>query len=175
LRHLVERGCEVTVFPADASAEQVLETNPDGVFLSNGPGDPDPLSYAIDNVKKLIQERPTFGICLGHELVGLALGGEIFKLKFGHRGANQPVKELATGKVEITSQNHGFALKEGSMNPDEVEVTHVNLNDGTVEGLRHKTLPVFSVQYHPEASAGPHDAEYLFDRFVEMMEKRKGA
>ena len=170
LRYLVERGCDVTVFPADTPAEQLLETDPDGIFLSNGPGDPEPITYAIENVRKLIHERPTFGICLGHELIGLALGGRIIKLKFGHRGANQPVKDLNTGKVEITSQNHGFAVDLESLGEDAVELTHINLNDNTLEGLRHRELPVFCVQYHPEASAGPHDSEYLFDEFSRLMD-----
>ncbi len=171
LRYLVERGCDVTVFPADAPAEQLLDTKPDGIFLSNGPGDPEPIRYAIDNVRKLIHERPTFGICLGHELIGLALGGKIIKLKFGHRGANQPVKDLKTRKVEITSQNHGFAVDLDSMERDSIELTHVNLNDNTLEGMRHRELPVFCVQYHPEASAGPHDSEYLFDSFAKLMDE----
>jgi carbamoyl-phosphate synthase small subunit len=170
LRYLVDRGCDVTVFPADAAPEQLLEMDPDGIFLSNGPGDPEPITYAIENVRTLMHERPTFGICLGHELIGLALGGDIFKLKFGHRGANQPVKDLTTGKVEITSQNHGFAVGLESMERGSVELTHINLNDNTLEGLRHRDLPVFCVQYHPEASAGPHDAEYLFDEFAKLME-----
>jgi len=170
LRYLVERGCDVTVFPADTPAEQLLAMDPDGIFLSNGPGDPEPITYAIENVRKLIHERPTFGICLGHELIGLALGGGIIKLKFGHRGANQPVKDLKTGKVEITSQNHGFAVDLESLGEDAVELTHINLNDNTLEGLRHRELPVFCVQYHPEASAGPQDSEYLFDEFSRLMD-----
>ena len=171
LRYLVERGCDVTVYPADAPAEQLLEIDPDGIFLSNGPGDPEPLTYAVENIRKLIEKKPTFGICLGHQLIGLALGGKTYKLKFGHRGANQPVRQVTTGKVEITSQNHGFAVDMDSLDKDEVELTHINLNDNTLEGLRHKELPLFCVQYHPEASAGPHDAEYLFDDFVEMMDR----
>jgi carbamoyl-phosphate synthase small subunit len=171
LRYLVDRGCEVTVFPADAPFEQLLEIDPDGIFLSNGPGDPEPLTYAVANIKELITRKPTFGICLGHQLIGLALGGKTYKLKFGHRGANQPVQQLSTGKVEITSQNHGFAVDIDSLDKGAVEVTHLNLNDHTVEGLRHKDLPLFCVQYHPEASAGPHDAEYLFDEFIQLMDR----
>jgi len=171
LRYLVERGCDVTVFPADTPAEKLLEADPDGIFLSNGPGDPEPVTCAIENIRKLIHERPTFGICLGHQLIGLALGGQTYKLKFGHRGANQPVKQVRTGKVEITAQNHGFAVDVGTLDQDAVEVTHTNLNDGTVEGLRHRELPLFCVQYHPEASAGPHDADYLFDQFTELMDR----
>ena len=170
LRYLVESGCGVTVFPAGAPAEELLETDPDGIFLSNGPGDPEPVTYAVENIRKLIHERPTFGICLGHQLIGLALGGRTYKLKFGHRGANQPVRQTHTGKVEITSQNHGFAVDIDSLDRDSIEITHINLNDGTVEGLRHRDLPLFCVQYHPEASAGPHDAEYLVGEFVKLME-----
>lgn len=168
LRMLVEAGCEVWVVPANTPAERVLAINPYGMFLSNGPGDPAALPYIIENVKKLIGEKPIFGICLGHQILGLALGGRTFKLKFGHRGTNQPVKDLTTGKVEITSQNHGFVVDMESLK-DVAEVTHINLNDGTVEGLAHKDFPLFSVQYHPEASPGPHDAFYLFKRFVDMM------
>jgi carbamoyl-phosphate synthase small subunit len=172
LRRLSAHGCDVRVYPATTPAAEVLASNPDGVFLSNGPGDPAPLTYAIDNAKTLVAgDVPVFGICLGHQILGLAMGGTTFKLKFGHRGANHPVKKLQTGKVEITSQNHGFAVDPASF-PGEVEVTHLNLNDGTVEGLRHRTRPVFSVQYHPEASPGPHDADYLFDEFIELIEKR---
>jgi carbamoyl-phosphate synthase small subunit len=172
LRRLDAYGCDVHVFPATAPASDLLAIDPDGVFLSNGPGDPAALHYAIDNVRSLVQaERPMFGICLGHQILGLAVGGETFKLKFGHRGANHPVKELASGKVEITSQNHGFAVDPGSL-PADVSVTHLNLYDGTVEGFRHTTKPIFSVQYHPEASPGPHDADYLFRQFLESMEKR---
>jgi carbamoyl-phosphate synthase small subunit len=171
LRRLSAHGCDVRVYPATTPASELLATNPDGVFLSNGPGDPAPLSYAIDNAKTLVASHvPVFGICLGHQILGLAMGGSTFKLKFGHRGANHPVKKLATGKVEITSQNHGFAVDPASL-PDDVEVTHLNLYDGTVEGLRHKNRPVFCVQYHPEASPGPHDADYLFDDFLTLIEE----
>jgi carbamoyl-phosphate synthase small subunit len=170
LRRLSAHGCEVRVYPAETPASELLATNPDGVFLSNGPGDPAPLSYAIENARALVKsDVPVFGICLGHQILGLAMGGKTFKLKFGHRGANHPVKKLSTDKVEITSQNHGFAVDPTSL-PDDVEVTHVNLYDGTVEGLRHRTRPVFCVQYHPEASPGPHDADYLFDDFLELIE-----
>jgi carbamoyl-phosphate synthase small subunit len=172
LRRFSAYGCDVTVFPATAPASDLLATKPDGVFLSNGPGDPAALSYAIAHAKQLVSaDVPTFGICLGHQILSLAMGGETYKLKFGHRGANHPVKDLQSGKVEITSQNHGFAVDPESL-PSDVAVTHVNLYDGTVEGLRHKTKPVFCVQYHPEASPGPHDADYLFKQFVEEMEKR---
>jgi carbamoyl-phosphate synthase small subunit len=170
LRRLSAHGCDVRVYPASTSAEEVLAAKPDGVFLSNGPGDPAPLTYAIENTKKLVEANvPVFGICLGHQILGLALGGKTFKLKFGHRGANHPVKKLSTGKVEITSQNHGFAVDPASL-PEDVEVTHLNLYDGTVEGLRHRSRPVFCVQYHPEASPGPHDADYLFDDFIALIE-----
>jgi carbamoyl-phosphate synthase small subunit len=173
LRRLSAHGCDVRVYPAAAPASEVLATKPDGVFLSNGPGDPAVLTYAIDNAKALVAaDVPVFGICLGHQILGLAMGGTTFKLKFGHRGANHPVKKLATGKVEITSQNHGFAVDPRSL-PDDVQVTHLNLYDGTVEGLRHKTHPVFCVQYHPEASPGPHDADYLFDDFLELIEDHR--
>jgi carbamoyl-phosphate synthase small subunit len=172
MRRLSAHGCDVRVYPATAPASELLATNPDGVFLSNGPGDPAPLAYAIDNAKALVASNvPVFGICLGHQILALAMGGTTFKLKFGHRGANHPVKKLASGKVEITSQNHGFAVDPASL-PDEVEVTHVNLYDGTIEGLRHRTRPVFCVQYHPEASPGPHDADYLFDDFLTLIESR---
>ncbi len=172
LCRLSAHGCDVRVYPATAPASELLATKPDGVFLSNGPGDPAVLTYAIDNAKELVRAHvPTFGICLGHQILGLAMGGSTFKLKFGHRGANHPVKKLETGKVEITSQNHGFAVDPKSL-PEDVAVTHLNLYDGTVEGLRHKTHPVFCVQYHPEASPGPHDADYLFDDFIEMIEER---
>jgi carbamoyl-phosphate synthase small subunit len=174
LRRFTAYGCDVRVFPATAPASELLAAGPDGVFLSNGPGDPAVLSYAISNAQKLIQaDIPTFGICLGHQILSLAMGGETYKLKFGHRGANHPVKELETGKVEITSQNHGFAVDPDSL-PEGVKVTHLNLYDGTVEGLRSTKQPVFCVQYHPEAAPGPHDADYLFNQFVEEMEKRVG-
>ena len=178
LRKLVEAGCNVTVVPAETSAARVLGMSPDGIFLSNGPGDPEGVPYVIDNVRKLIGTKPIFGICLGHQILGLAFGGRTYKLKFGHHGGNQPVKDLTTGKVEITTQNHGFAVDIASIPDKEVELTHVNLNDRTVEGMRHRRLPIFSVQYHPEASPGPHDASYLFQRFVDLMageRKRAGA
>jgi carbamoyl-phosphate synthase small subunit len=171
-RCLADAGCRVTVAPGSTPADEILARKPDGVFLSNGPGDPEPLGYAIETIRKLIPETPIFGICLGHQLLGQALGGRTFKLKFGHRGANQPVRNNRTGRVEITTQNHGFAVDADSL-PGDVEATHVNLNDHTLEGLRHKTLPVFSVQYHPEASAGPHDSAYLFGEFVREMQKRR--
>ena len=169
LRLLVDHGCEVTVVPAQTSSEDVLALKPNGVFLSNGPGDPEPIGYAVANIRKLVGRVPIFGICLGHQLCGLALGGRTFKLKFGHHGSNHPVKNLATQKVEITSQNHGFCVDPDSLPASDVEITHVNLNDHTNEGMRHRSLPLFSVQYHPEASPGPHDARYLFDNFISMM------
>jgi carbamoyl-phosphate synthase small subunit len=172
LRRFTAYGCDVRVFPATAPASDLLAHNPDGVFLSNGPGDPAALNYAIHNARELVRaEVPVFGICLGHQILALAMGGQTYKLKFGHRGANHPVKQLETGKVEITSQNHGFAVDPGSL-PRDVKVTHVNLYDGTVEGLRHETKPVFCVQYHPEASPGPHDADYLFQQFIDEIERR---
>ncbi len=170
LRNLAETGCRVKVVPAAMPAEDVLALNPDGIFLSNGPGDPDAIPYAKENVRKLIGKKPIFGICLGHQIMGLALGGKTYKLKFGHHGGNQPVMDLTTRKVEITAQNHGFAVDADSLK-GAAEVTHLNLNDNTVEGLAHRELPIFSVQYHPESSPGPHDASYLFKRFVQMMEK----
>ena len=174
LRRLSAHGCDVRVYPAKTPVADLLKANPDGVFLSNGPGDPAPLTYAIDNARTLVESgTPTFGICLGHQILGLAMGGSTYKLKFGHRGANHPVKKLATGRIEITSQNHGFAVNPDTL-PDEVEVTHKNLYDGTVEGLRHKGQPVFCVQYHPEASPGPHDADYLFNDFIQLIEEVRG-
>ncbi len=180
LRQLVSAGCEVTVVPASTPAEEVLRREPDGIFLSNGPGDPEGVPYLIEAVRSLIGVKPIFGICLGHQIVGLALGGRTYKLKFGHHGGNHPVKDLTTTKVEITAQNHGFAVDMASFtagagggrfgDPADIVMTHVNLNDQTCEGLRHRRLPLFTVQYHPEASPGPHDAHYLFRRFVEMME-----
>ncbi|MGI8990515.1 MAG: glutamine-hydrolyzing carbamoyl-phosphate synthase small subunit [Bryobacteraceae bacterium] len=169
LRRLVHSGCRVTVVPALTSAEDVLALKPDGVFLSNGPGDPEPLSTPIDNIRRLIGKTPIFGICLGHQLLGLAAGGKTFKLKFGHRGANHPVLNRLTNRVEITSHNHGFAVDPDSLNLNDVEITHVNLNDRTLEGFRHRRHPVFCVQYHPEAAPGPHDSHYLFDDFTRMM------
>ncbi|HET8564430.1 MAG TPA: glutamine-hydrolyzing carbamoyl-phosphate synthase small subunit [Candidatus Binatia bacterium] len=172
LRNLAQSGCRVRVVPAATSAEDVLALKPDGIFLSNGPGDPDAVPYAKENVQKLIGKKPIFGICLGHQIMGLALGGKTYKLKFGHHGGNQPVMDLTTRKVEITAQNHGFAVDADSLK-GAAEVTHINLNDNTVEGLTHRELPIFSVQYHPESSPGPHDASYLFRRFIELMEKHK--
>jgi carbamoyl-phosphate synthase small subunit len=173
LRHLVQIGSRVTVVPSNTSAEDVLSLHPDGVFLSNGPGDPEPLEHESRQVRKLIGKTPVFGICLGHQILGLALGGKTYKLKFGHHGANHPVLNKVTGKVEITSQNHGFCVKPESLADSEVEITHLNLNDDTVEGLRHRSQPVFCVQYHPEAAPGPHDSHYLFRDFAKMMEEHK--
>ncbi|PYU64262.1 MAG: carbamoyl phosphate synthase small subunit [Acidobacteria bacterium] len=171
LRLLVDHHCEVYVVPAQTSAEDVLEMKPDGVFLSNGPGDPEPATYAVENIQKLFGRVPVFGICLGHQLCGLALGGKTFKLKFGHHGSNHPVKNLLTDQVEITAQNHGFCVDPESLPSSTVEITHVNLNDNTNEGMRHKSLPFFSVQYHPEASPGPHDSHYLFTQFTDLMKE----
>jgi len=169
LRLLTERGCGVQVVPAYTSAEEILAMNPDGIFLANGPGDPAGIPGVVETIRALLGKKPIFGICLGHQLLGLAYGGQTYKLKFGHRGVNQPVKDLTTGRIEITSQNHGFCVDADTLNKDEVEITHINLNDNSVEGMSHKKYPVFSVQYHPENAPGPHDALYLFDRFVEMM------
>ncbi|MBC8144490.1 MAG: glutamine-hydrolyzing carbamoyl-phosphate synthase small subunit [bacterium] len=171
LERLASYGCRLTVVPGSTSAKDILALEPDGVFVSNGPGDPDAVKYAIESLRTLIEHKPVFGICLGHQLLALALGAETFKLKFGHRGANHPVQNVATGFNEITSQNHGFAVDLDSMKNLPVELTHINLNDRTVEGFRHRDLPVFSVQYHPEAGPGPHDADYLFRQFIEMMER----
>jgi carbamoyl-phosphate synthase small subunit len=174
LRRLSAHGCDVRVYPADTPASTLIGSRPDGVFLSNGPGDPAPLTYAVENARAVVDAGvPVFGICLGHQVLGLALGGRTFKLKFGHRGANHPVKKLDTGRIEITSQNHGFAVDAASLPPD-VAVTHLNLYDGTLEGLRHTSRPVFSVQYHPEASPGPHDADYLFKDFIDLIEEHGG-
>ncbi len=169
LREFSKRGCRITVVPADTSAEDAMALKPDGIFLSNGPGDPASMTKVVEEIRKLTEtQTPMFGICLGHQLIGQVFGGETYKLKFGHRGGNQPIKDLTTGKVEITAHNHGFAVAEESL-PADVEITHINLNDKTVAGLRHRTLPVFSVQYHPESAPGPHDSEYLFKRFIELM------
>jgi carbamoyl-phosphate synthase small subunit len=173
-RHLRDEGCNITILPGTATAEEVLAHNPDGVFLSNGPGDPEPLHYAQECIRGVLGKVPVFGICLGHQLLGLACGAKTFKLKFGHRGANQPVLNVLSGKVEITAQNHGFAVDEKTL-PPFLEVTHKNLNDNTVAGMRHKDVPAFSVQYHPESSSGPHDSRYLFRQFREQMEANRAA
>jgi carbamoyl-phosphate synthase small subunit len=175
LRLLVDNNCEVVVVPAKTSAEDALALNPDGIFLSNGPGDPEPATYAIQTIRKLMGQVPVFGICLGHQLCGLALGGKTFKLPFGHHGSNHPVKNLTSGQVEITAQNHGFCVDPDSLPSSDVEVTHLNLNDHTNEGLRHRSLPLFSVQYHPEASPGPHDSHYLFRQFSDLMKQWKSS
>ncbi|MGD9301070.1 MAG: glutamine-hydrolyzing carbamoyl-phosphate synthase small subunit [Desulfobacterales bacterium] len=171
LRALFQHGCELRVFPAPTSADEVLAWKPDGIFLSNGPGDPEPVAYAVDTVKSLLGKKPIFGICLGHQILGLALGARTRKLKFGHHGANHPVRHLPTGAVEITSQNHGFIVDADSLPEKEAEITHINLNDGTLEGFRHKTIPAFSVQYHPESAPGPRDSRYLFENFVKEMKQ----
>ncbi len=169
LRDLVHCGADVRVVPASTSAADVLDLNPDGIFLSNGPGDPEAVDYAVGNIRKLIGSKPVFGICLGHQIMGLALGGRTFKLKYGHHGGNHPVMNVDTGRVEITAQNHGFAVDPDSLDDEEVRITHINLNDQTIEGVEHRRLPAFSVQYHPEASPGPHDSYYLFEKFFRMM------
>ena len=174
LRMLVREGMRVTVVPAETKAEDVLAMKPDGVFLSNGPGDPEPVDYAVKAIRQIMGRVPIFGICLGHQLTGIALGGKTYKLRFGHHGGNHPVKNILTGKVEITAHNHNFAVDPDSINPSEVELTHVDLNDNTLEGLRHKTMPLFSVQYHPEAAPGPHDSNYLFRDFRKLIEEWKG-
>ena len=173
LRRLAQSGCRVTVVPALTTAEDVLALRPDGVFLSNGPGDPEPLEAQVGNIRKLIGKKPIFGICLGHQLLGLAVGGKTYKLKFGHRGANHPVINKLTNKVEITSHNHGFAVDPNSLNLSDVEITHMNLNDQTLEGFRHRSHPLFCVQYHPEAAPGPHDSHYLFDDFIKLMSEKQ--
>jgi carbamoyl-phosphate synthase small subunit len=173
LREFAKMGCKITIVPAETSADEVLALKPDGIFLSNGPGDPASMKKTVAEIKKLTEENvPMFGICLGHQILGQVFGGSTYKLKFGHRGGNQPIMDLTTGKVEIAAHNHGFAVEAKSL-PADVEITHVNLNDQTVAGLRHKSLPVFSVQYHPESAPGPHDSEYLFRRFIDLMEKEK--
>jgi carbamoyl-phosphate synthase small subunit len=173
LREFSKFGCRVTIVPSDTSADDVLKIKPDGIFLSNGPGDPSAMKRVVAEIKKLTTENvPMFGICLGHQILGQVFGGETYKLKFGHRGGNQPIKDLTTGKIEIAAHNHGFAVEAESL-PDNIEVTHVNLNDNTVAGLQHKTLPIFSVQYHPESAPGPHDSEYLFQRFIELMKENR--
>lgn len=173
LREFADLGCKLTVVPAETSAEEVLALKPDGIFLSNGPGDPSAMKEVIEEIKKLAESKvPMFGICLGHQIIGQTFGSKTYKLKFGHRGGNQPIKDLTTGKIEIASHNHGFAV-DGESLPAELELTHVNLNDNTVAGIRHKTLPIFSVQYHPESAPGPHDSEYLFKRFIELMKNER--
>ncbi|HET7435920.1 MAG TPA: glutamine-hydrolyzing carbamoyl-phosphate synthase small subunit [Thermoanaerobaculia bacterium] len=174
LRQLVKQGCDVTIYPATTHADEILNRKYDGVLLSNGPGDPEPVTYAQENIRHLIGKVPIFGICLGHQLLGLALGGKTYKLKFGHRGGNHPVKDLRSGRVEITAQNHGFSVDPDTLSENDVEYTHINLNDQTLEGFRHRREPAVAVQYHPEAAPGPHDSFYLFEDFVRMMEEWKG-
>ncbi len=174
IRILAAKGCRVQVVPATTDADTVLGMNPDGIFLSNGPGDPEGVEGVVETIRNLLGKKPIFGICLGHQILGLAYGGRTYKLKFGHRGGNQPVKDLLTGKIEITAQNHGFCVDMDSLNPDTVELTHINLNDNSCEGMKHKQFPAFSVQYHPEHAPGPHDAIYLFDRFIDMMKEQQG-
>ncbi len=173
LRRLTANDCRVTVVPAQTPAEEILALKPDGIMLSNGPGDPEPVTYVIETAKKLLGKMPMFGICLGQQMLGLALGGRTFKLKFGHHGGNQPVKDLKTGKIDITVQNHGFCVDFDSLHGEDVEITHMNLNDNTLEGIRHKRYPVFSVQFHPESGPGPHDSQYLFNRFIELIENEQ--
>ena len=171
LRELIRCGCEVLIVPADTKSDAIMDMNPDGVLISNGPGDPAAVTYVIDTIKKLIGKVPLSGICLGHQLIGLALGGKTYKLKFGHHGANHPVKDLLKDKISITAQNHGFCLDADSLNKNDIELTHINLNDKTLEGIRHRNLPIFSIQFHPESSPGPHDANYLFNEFIEIIKK----
>lgn len=173
LRILADLGCDVVVVPAKTTAEEILEQKPKGLLLSNGPGDPAAVPYVVETVKKLLGKLPIFGICLGHQMLGQALGGATYKLKFGHHGGNHPVKDLKTGKISITVQNHGFCVDIDSLNKEDIEITHINLNDNTLEGIRHKKLPIFSVQFHPESSPGPHDAQYLFGEFIEMIKDAK--
>ena len=173
LERLKEKNCQVVIVPANTSADKILGKKPNGVLLSNGPGDPEGVPYVVDTVRAILGKIPIFGICFGHQMLGLALGGKTFKLKFGHHGGNHPVKDLTTGKISITVQNHGFCVDINSLNKDDIEITHINLNDNTLEGMRHKKMPIFSVQFHPEYGPGPHDAEYLFGEFVELMEKNR--